>query len=487
MTTAPLIPNPSPARGEGGRHHGRLRFANRPYLLILLQLAWLGWLLTFPVALDSDDALNFAHGVTRFSVLEFSPHFPGYPAFIWLARLINLAVDDPARAVQWASLLGSSLLAPLAALLAVKLWQRPSLLAPVWLLVLALPLTPTLALSGLSDGPALAAWLGSLLALQQRRFALAGLLLGLMLALRPSYFVLALQPLWLGLAQQGNRVRFVLPIALVGLTSLLFVWQADGWAYFSEGQRFTDGHFTLWGNTAAAHGDRLLSWANTFNSQLTPLWPLLMGALLIQPLWQRSKDHNATPSVLWTIYWLALLLWTLFGQNPDNPRHLAPITLLGIVLLAGWLPRRGEGLVTVAGLLLLGATFTLPHPPAMVQAARLAEKSCPALVTQWGVRLLRETTALPVTDGWYKGDAALALSQGACRLSRRPIAASEMSTVVRQHWFAPRFAAEPSLWLAIPSLQTIQEKVTKNIERAQKSAKATKKEGNNSGTLTAHP
>ncbi|MBL0666361.1 hypothetical protein JD488_06545 [Aeromonas jandaei] len=419
-------------------------------MLILLQLAWLCWLLAFPVALDSDDALNFAHGVTRFSVLEFSPHFPGYPAFIWLARLINLAVDDPARAVQWASLLGTALLAPLAAMLAVRLWQRPNLLAPVWLLVLALPLIPTLALSGLSDGPALAAWLGTLLTLQQRRFALAGLLLGLMLALRPSYFVLALLPLWLVLAQQGNRVRFVLPIALVGLISLLFVWQADGWAYFSEGQRFTDGHFTLWGNTAAAHGDRLLSWAHTFNDQLTPLWPLLMVALLMQPLWQRSKDHNPAPSVLWPLYWLVLLLWTLFGQNPDNPRHLAPVTLLGLVLLAGFLPRLGEWVVAVAGLLLLGATFTLPRPPAMVQAAKLAETACPALVTQWGVRLLRETTALPVTDGWYKGDAALAISQGTCRLSRRAIEPAEMQAGSRQIWFAPRFHAEPGLWLAIP-------------------------------------
>ena len=109
------------------------------------------------------------------------------------------------------------------------------LLAPVWLLVLALPLTPTLALSGLSDGPALAAWLAALLALLHRKAALAGLLLGLMLALRPSYFVLALLPLWLGMAQQGTRVRFVLPIALVGLACLLFVWQADGWAYFARG------------------------------------------------------------------------------------------------------------------------------------------------------------------------------------------------------------------------------------------------------------
>ncbi|MBL0447688.1 hypothetical protein [Aeromonas caviae] len=419
-------------------------------MLALLQLAWLGWLLTFPVALDSDDAVNFAHGVVRFSVLEFSPHFPGYPAFIWLARLINLAVDEPARAVQWASLLGSSLLAPLAASLAARLWQRPSLLVPVWLLVLALPLTPTLALSGLSDGPALAAWLGALLALQQRKIALAGLLLGLMLALRPSYFVLALLPLWLGMAQQGTRVRFVLPIALVGLACLLFVWQADGWAYFAEGRRFTDGHFTLWGNTAAAHGDRLLSWANTFNDQLTPLWPLLMGALLILPLWQRSKDHNATPSVLWTLYWLALLLWTLFGQNPDNPRHLAPITLLGLVLLAGWLPRRGELPAMLGALLLLLCTLTPPVAPAMTRAARLAEQTCPALVTQWGVRLLRETTTLPVTDGWYRGDAALALTQGACRLSRRPLGAEALPGPYDTLWFSPRFHAEPGLWLALP-------------------------------------
>ncbi|WP_421235606.1 hypothetical protein [Aeromonas enteropelogenes] len=422
-------------------------------MLLLLQLAWLGWLLAFPVALDSDDALNFAHGVVRFSVLEFAPHFPGYPAFIWLARLVNLVVDSPAAAVQYASLLGTGLLAPLAALLAVRLWQRPSLLAPVWLLVLALPLTPTLALSGLSDGPALAAWLGALLALQHRKSALAGLLLGLMLALRPSYFVLALLPIALGSQHRGERLRFVLPIALVGFACLLFVWQADGWAYFSEGRRFTDGHFTLWGNTAAAHGDRLLSWANTFNEQLTPLWPLAVGGLLAQPLWQRCKSHAAALSPTWSLYWLALLLWTLFGQNPDNPRHLGPITLLAIILLAGMLPRRGELPAMLGALLLLLCTLTPPAAPAMIRAARLAEQTCPALVAQWGVRLLRETTRLPITDGWYGGDARLVLTQGACRLSRRPIDASSLPAPYRQWWFAPRFRAEPGLWLAIPDRQ----------------------------------
>ena len=58
------------------------------------------------------------------------------------------------------------------------------------------------------------------------------------------------------------------------------------------------------------------------------------AALLVLPLWQRSKGQATSLSPLWTLYWLALLLWTLFGQNPDNPRHLAPLTLLGIVLAA---------------------------------------------------------------------------------------------------------------------------------------------------------
>ncbi|MCH7371705.1 MULTISPECIES: hypothetical protein [Aeromonas] len=429
-------------------------------MLLLLQGVWMGWLFAFPVALDSDDALNFAHGVARFSVLEFSPHFPGYPAFIWFARLIHLVAPDPASAVQWASLLGSSLLPPLSALLAVRLWQRSELLAPVWLGTIALPLTPTLALSGLSDGPALAAWLGALLALHSsssaasassprssRRLALAGLLLGLLLALRPSYFVLALLPLWQGWQHKGQRLHFAAPIALVGLACLLFVWQADGWAYFAEGRRFTDGHFHLWGNTAAAHGSRLLSWGQTLNAQLSPLWPLLLW-----PLWRGARRLAIGGDRSWGIGWLALLLWTLLGQNPDNPRHLAPLVYLGLILLAGWLPAaRSVVMAAMLGALaLLGSTLIPPGLPAMSQAREVAEQRCPALVTQWGVRLLRESSPLPVTDGWYQGDARLALTQGACRLSRRPLDAGDLPGPYQAVWFAPRFRAEPGLWLALP-------------------------------------
>ena len=440
----------------------------------------MGWLLGFPVALDSDDALNFAHGVTRFSVLEFAPHFPGYPVFIWLARLLNLGLADSLAAVHYASLLGTVPIPPLLAWLVVRRWQAPGLLAPFWLFGLGLPLVPALGLAGLSDGPALAAWLGALLALtprphataSARRLMLAGALIGIMLGLRPSYFVLALLPLLLG--WQGGRTRcLLLPILLMGLLCLAFVWQGDGWAYFSEGRRFTSGHFTLWGNTAAAHGDRLLSWYQTLNTQFSPLWPLALPLLWLGIRNMATAGGRALAS-RYGLSWFALLLWTLLAQNPDNPRHLAPLLLLSLLLAAGALVTPGEtdkgwwrllasphssptphetlstALLCLPGLLLLCTTLTPARPPALHAARVLAEQQCPALVTQWGVRLLREQSTLAITDAWYEGDARLALAQGACRLSRRPLP----EFTPRGHplvpvWFAPRFRAEPGLWLGI--------------------------------------
>ena len=252
-----------------------------------------------------------------------SPHFPGYPAFIWLARLINLAVDNPARAVQYTSLLGSSLLAPLAATLAVRLWQRPSLLAPVWLLVLALPLTPTLALSGLSDGPALAAWLGTLLALQQRKIALAGLLLGLMLALRPSYFVLALLPFGSGWCK-GSATSLYAPHCAGG-ASLPAVCLAGRWlGLFQRGaplyRRSLYPVGQHGGGSRRSATELGLYLQRAADPALAPIDGSLAGTATLATL----KGSQSNPLPCWTLYWLVLLLWTLFGQNPDNPRHLAP-------------------------------------------------------------------------------------------------------------------------------------------------------------------
>ena len=55
-------------------------------------LSWLGalgalavaalWLARIPPSLSSDDALFLLHALTRFSILDFSPQFPGYPGTV---------------------------------------------------------------------------------------------------------------------------------------------------------------------------------------------------------------------------------------------------------------------------------------------------------------------------------------------------------------------------------------------------------------------
>ncbi len=125
------------------------------WLLALLQLAWLGWLLAFPVALDSDDALTFAHGVVRFSVLEFSPTFRATRLYLAgttdqsAGRSCPRGCSGPASwvAVCWRHSAAS------------RSDCGNGLLAGAGLAAgAALLLTPTLA-PAFSDGPALAAWL----------------------------------------------------------------------------------------------------------------------------------------------------------------------------------------------------------------------------------------------------------------------------------------------------------------------------------------
>jgi len=50
-------------------------------------------------SLDDWDSINFVKAVVRFSVADQAPHPPGYPAYIFLARIVNLFLHDPAASL----------------------------------------------------------------------------------------------------------------------------------------------------------------------------------------------------------------------------------------------------------------------------------------------------------------------------------------------------------------------------------------------------
>ena len=369
-----MLPSARPA-GPGGA-------------LALLWLGWAVWLLVQPALLASDDALFFADGLSRFSVLDFSPHFPGYPGFIALGRMVWAlsGAGDAAQALFFTSV-GCVLALPWVAGWAAG---RGAFAA-----TLACPLLPAVALSLLSDGAGLLFLLLGLGGAMRGRPVAAALALGGAVCCRPSIAVPALAALvWLCWTERRRGAALLAAFAAPCLLAFGVVLVKEGWAYGEEGMRFLAGHVGQWGNTALArhHG----GWGDTLAG--LPLgWPLAGFGLLA--LWQgRGGVAGATLA--------AGLIWTVALQNPDNPRHLAPLAVLAVLAArSGWLR---AALATAGGVALLSSSQLSPAPPPLAAARSWLAEAPPGLVlTNQGVTLLRRTLPTQqVADVWYGATAA---------------------------------------------------------------------------------
>ncbi|WP_129140004.1 hypothetical protein [Modicisalibacter coralii] len=411
----------------------------------------------FPALPGSDDALFLARGVEHFSVLAFSPNFPGYPGMIWLARLLA-----PVTATPFAALFGVSLVATLAmAWLAGALYRR--LLddalggLTVTLLILATPLTGQVAISGLTDGPGLCLLLlAGWLALRGGGVT-TGLAWGLGGCVRPTYALL-----WL--AQAGGFLRrpgwpwrrFVVAVIFMVLAALAFVWQADGHAYVAEGWRFVMGHFLIWGEAAGAR-DAHTSWPGALREAGVQgvIWALLGLVVALATPWLTRHRPALRP---WLLLWWLALAWTALAQNPQHLRHLLPLVALGgllaVAALRALLPRYlATGLLAALllgqGTLLVGALAGAPRL-APVQQAIAYLRHHPGdsqLVTHHEVELLR--AALPrlgVTDAYYHGDAAIRLRAGSWRLVSTAALVKAFDGR-RCAFFPARLTGDTPLWL----------------------------------------
>ncbi len=426
------------------------------------------WFLSAPASISSDDAFFFASSLTRFSILDFSPHFPGYPVFVGLGRAVHNWVSDPVEALALTSTL-TALLIPAALGLAV--WRSTRSL-PALLVALALgaslPLLPALAISGLSDGTGLVFFLVFFACLPARAtnlngtgdtllwWLVAGISLGLSICARPSYGpILAAACAPLLIARPRRSAVLVLGIALIAVPALSIMFAVEGWNYVLEGWRFFQGHLFLWGNTAFAERDAV-SWFTVFHQQpliaaLVAMYIIASGALLVV----RSVD-------LWGSAVLAAfvmaLAWTLIMQNPENLRHLAPILLLGSMLLSRLAAQSSFGLALAGSALLVnitvlaGSTNVQGAPSPLQQAEQLIdEQRDEALVlTRHGVRYLRDHLQMARVYDLAMPAAALSAVRShrgeLYRITSTPIdqCASEHSSHQR---LPARVLGETGLWL----------------------------------------
>lgn len=419
---------------------------------MLLIAGWLIW--HYPALPASDDALYLARGVTRFDVLNFAPNFPGYPGLIWLARIFAPWAQTPFQALMAVSLLLTLTATALAAAVYRRLTGDGEGAFFLALLLLFDPLWSQVALSGLSDGPGLCLLLAAWLAALYKRPAFSGALWGLALCVRPSYGLLALVLAGL-ILRRTRRSAFILPALVMGLAALLFVWSANGAGYFVEGWRFFVGHFTIWGD---AVGDRSsgVSWPRSLlqagGSGL--LWGgSIVGGMLCIP-WLHRRRPDMRP---WLLLAATALAWAALAQNPDHLRHLIPVIVFvwGLLLAASfrldWLKARRW---VLAGMLVVQlvhyglVSLRSPNLPPIQQAIQYLSRPhqiASQLVSHQAPDLLRERLPkLGIIDAYYAGDAALAMQEGALRLTSTHPKADNVQICA---FYAPRFPGDTPLWL----------------------------------------
>ncbi|MEW5422047.1 hypothetical protein [Amorphus sp. 3PC139-8] len=422
-------------------------------LYVLLAAA----LLRQPPSLSSDDGFNFARALTRFSVLDFSPHFPGYPVFVGLGRLVRLVVPDPVSALQRTTT-GVALALPWAAAWAAWSWTgaRWAALAAFGLTLMQ-PILPALALSGLSDGTGLLFFVAflALVLLAERNAGgsvAAGLSLGLSAWARPSYGLIQAGA-WLVVVGRSPWRGSVILVGAIAVTMpvLAILLSIEGWGYFREGLRFFEGHTLVWGNTALSGSSDGAGWGAVLLERpaVLALLCLYAGAAVVSLAGERRRV--AAPAIA---AFAVSLVWMLAMQNPDNLRHLAPTLMLG-GLLAATMPGRRAVRAAVIGLALVlnswlaATTWDLADPrPAPLAAASVAlQDRAPALlVTNQGVGFLRDRlNEVRVYDLFYPETAHAGVAASdlpAYRLTSTPIPACELAAV-----FPGRAFGEPALLL----------------------------------------
>jgi len=321
--------------------------------LIVCIASYFGLLSYYSFDISSDDALYFQRALTHFSVLEFSPHFPGYPGFVWFERLVGTISSHPNSNV----LLSFFSAITLTLSVFVYCYQRMQTKAFALLAVLLFLLQGNiaeLAFNGLSDATALCFFSLYLLLTHftppissQRSFAsrslltapiltavISGLLLAACLATRPSYLPLVASAMLLTPCyphpQQSSYKRLgwqILNITFIGFICALYVFMQDGWAYIEEGQRFTQGHFAIWGNTTNTADSLLNQWVTTLTNTYSTF-----GLKLLTTIFATGLYINKTRGLsILVCCWFA---WIIRGQNPENIRHLAAFSLLLPIITA---------------------------------------------------------------------------------------------------------------------------------------------------------
>ncbi|WP_208996273.1 hypothetical protein [Pseudovibrio ascidiaceicola] len=315
------------------------------------------------------------------------------------------------QAVFYLSLFSALSLPPLAAWTA-KAWgasHTSTLLA--FFTVLTQPFLPLVGLSMMSDATGIAFFLIALAFMGRGKHTRAGCFAGFALACRPSFIApVALALLFEWYLKKDARLKLL--IASSGTLLVFFggVFLLEGKAYLIEALRFTEGHFSVWGNTSFEQTFERDSWLEALAKE-----PVAFASLILLTLMTALAVPTRPKLTPLLIAATTAVLWTLLAQNPENLRHV----LLPAILLAVWVVCASDKRAKLALVLIIALQLGLwpqflikpvTSSPLKQAAEFLDRQPTGSLVTNRGLSYLRASLPLHrIHDSFFSDSVEVAL------------------------------------------------------------------------------
>ena len=346
------------------------------------------YIFSYPPSFYNDDSLFLAQGIDFFSVIDFSPHFPGYPALIIFGKTINIFVED-SKLTLFILTASSAILIPTVIYFLVKKIVNYEAALVAYIISLTSPYLINLSLTMLSDSMGLFFFLLGLYCLQVNEDKKAGFIFAIALFSRPSYLILFVVGFIYLLFYKKESVKNILIFFCFGIVFFLgFIFINEGFLYIIEAKRFIIGHFNLWGTGQNSE----INWfENIFQFSNIPY------ALLIYCIFKINYSLK-----LYYALFIFYLLWILLAQNPDNIRHIIPLILLSNILIASALYSYKYIIIPLFLIfnLLTISNFSQNYSP-IENIAKDLKNEDKMIITNRGIEILRVLQPNTVIDKYY--------------------------------------------------------------------------------------
>ena len=349
------------------------------------------FILNYEPSFYNDDSLFLTRGIDNFSVIDFSPHFPGYVVIVILGKFINIFVNES----KYSFFLLSSLCAvflPLLMFFYVKNFADEKKAFIVFLISISSVYLMNLSLSMLSDSVGFFFFFLSLHMYELKKNKLTGFAFSVALFSRPSYFIFFVIGFIYIYFTNKKSLKEILIYFLFGTFLFLsYTFFYNGYLYIEEAIRFTQGHFELWGvgqNSDIKWIDNILKFENI---------PYL---LLIFSIFSFKKEYI----FLWILF-LSYFIWMIFAQNADNIRHMIPLVFLANIIIGVSIKNKTLILVSFLIINLYAHSFYKEEFSPIENIAKYVNNNELMIITNRGVEILREKLENKIIDGYYKNSA----------------------------------------------------------------------------------